>query len=504
MRYCLVVIGLALSVLIGACTTASEDATPQAQVYQEPAEVQELNDSLEAYATAFGGGEIEGYEAIFAHFIEKYPSSTPLHRENQNGMDSFDKSDEKIAFYRDLHDKNPDLPMNNYLLGRALAGPETAQYFQRAVELDSNFFWGHFGLAYTLLTAEPPDTAAAVAAYRKCSVINPSQPLPYRQLANLYADQGNYDQALEAVARLIVTSPDDATPHMMMSEIYNDKGDVAAAEQVLINYATANPDDRRVRSNLINLYEETERWADALVYRHELLQTARDVGESTFGLAKTYASMDMVDSALGYVNKAIDAGFANYRRLTSTPDLEPIRTLEGYATAVVRIKENVAVAQQERLAAQQQGATERKEETLAKKLDLPAPEFALVDLQGNTIALQDLRGKIVVLDFWATWCGPCRLTMPLLQEFVDEKSAEVKFFSVNVWESDTSKVRPFLAEYGYDFNVLFGGMQLPDEYGVTGIPTLFVIDKEGVIRFKHIGYSPFADQELYWQTEALL
>ncbi|MFH2056430.1 MAG: redoxin family protein [bacterium] len=503
-RYLIIVTGLALMLLAAACSTPSKDAAPQAAVYTEPIEVQELNDSLEAYAAATQGGDIDGYRAILEHFVAKYPNSTAMHRELQNGLDGFDLSAEKIAYYQDLLAQNPDSPMANYLLGRALSGPEAMPYFEKAVELDDNYFWGHFGLAYSYLSAEMPDTAAAIAEYQKCSEIEPSQPLPYRQLAGIYSDRGQYDQALEVTGKLMVTSPDDVTPYLMMSEYYTDQGDMAAAEQLLVDYAKAHVDNRRVRTELVDLYEKSERWADALVYRHELLQDARDLGEVTFELAKTYVKAGMVDSAVTYVDRAIDAGFANLRRLTSTPDLEPVRKLKTYVTALEKIKANVQKAREERKTMQAEGAEERKAESLADRLDTPAPEFSLVNLKGETVNLADLRGKVVVLDFWATWCGPCRMTMPLLQDFVDQKPAQVEFFSVNVWEQDTSLVRPFLAEYGYNFKVLFGGMQLPDEYGVTGIPTLFVIDKDGMIRYKHIGYSPYADQQLAWQTEALL
>ena len=94
--------------------------------------------------------------------------------------------------------------------------------------------------------------------------------------------------------------------------------------------------------------------------------------------------------------------------------------------------------------------------------------------------------------------------MPLLQKFYAKRKNDIHYYAVNVWEDDTTKVRPFLAKYGYEFNNLFGSAATASDFGVSGIPTLFVIDGDGVIRFKHIGYTPDADQQLGWQLDALL
>ena len=96
------------------------------------------------------------------------------------------------------------------------------------------------------------------------------------------------------------------------------------------------------------------------------------------------------------------------------------------------------------------------------------------------------------------------MTMPLLQDFLERKPEGVEVVSMDVWEDDTSLVRPFLADFGYTFNVLYGDRQVANDYEVTGIPTLVIIDKDGVIRFRHVGYDPGADQKLFWQTEELL
>lgn len=128
----------------------------------------------------------------------------------------------------------------------------------------------------------------------------------------------------------------------------------------------------------------------------------------------------------------------------------------------------------------------------------PVPDFTLQKLDGSgEITLSDLKGKIVILDFWATWCPPCKAGLPLLNEFDTEQSSDlVKVYAVNVWERGSEKevleiVNDFWKDNKYKTSVLLGShdSNLTKNFGVTGIPTTFVIDMNGNIYDKHIGYS---------------
>ncbi len=118
----------------------------------------------------------------------------------------------------------------------------------------------------------------------------------------------------------------------------------------------------------------------------------------------------------------------------------------------------------------------------------PAPEWNLSDSDGNMVSLESLRGNVVVIDFWATWCGPCKVVMPDIQS-LHEKYADqpVMIFGVNVWESGDAAA--FMQENAFTYGLLLEGDAVAEEYKVSGIPTLYVIDQEGNIAFAQVGSS---------------
>ena len=140
-------------------------------------------------------------------------------------------------------------------------------------------------------------------------------------------------------------------------------------------------------------------------------------------------------------------------------------------------------------------ATEKLQAELQKQMqDLPAPDFSLEDLDGNTISLADLKGKTFVLDFWATWCGPCISSFPAMKRARElyQNDDSVEFFFVNTWQKEDDKksnAQNFIVDKKYPFHVL---LDLNDAvvaaYKVRGIPTKFIVDKNGRIRFTKIGF----------------
>lgn len=132
-------------------------------------------------------------------------------------------------------------------------------------------------------------------------------------------------------------------------------------------------------------------------------------------------------------------------------------------------------------------------------LNETAPSFALLDLDGNKVDIKDLKGKVVVADFWATWCGPCIASFPAMQKMVNKYKAEdkVRFVFINTWENAEDKKKnaaDFIAKSKYNFQVLMDNEdKVVQQFKVEGIPTKFVIDGNGVIRFKSVGFNASED-----------
>ncbi len=118
----------------------------------------------------------------------------------------------------------------------------------------------------------------------------------------------------------------------------------------------------------------------------------------------------------------------------------------------------------------------------------PAMDFRLRTLDGTDLGLEDFRGKAVLLNFWATWCGPCTLEMPIFNRYAQDFKDDLTVLGVNMQES-TSVVQEFIHSNGIQYPILLDEQaEVARRYQVTGLPTTYVIDQHGMILAVHVGY----------------
>jgi peroxiredoxin len=131
-----------------------------------------------------------------------------------------------------------------------------------------------------------------------------------------------------------------------------------------------------------------------------------------------------------------------------------------------------------------------------------APNFTLKDADGRTVKLSDYKGKVVLLNFWATWCGPCKIEIPWFVDFEQKyKDRGFAVLGVSMDDDGWSAVKPYITDKKLNYRVLLGNDTVGDQYGgVDSLPTTFLLDRNGKVAATHIGLVSKSD----YQNEILL
>ena len=147
---------------------------------------------------------------------------------------------------------------------------------------------------------------------------------------------------------------------------------------------------------------------------------------------------------------------------------------------------------------------DRTRALLAPLHGTPAPDFTLNDLDGAPVSLKDFRGKVLVVNFWATWCPPCRVEMPSMQRaWAAFQNEGIIFLGIDIGESE-DRVVQFMADLGLDFPVLLDTEStVTNAWPVKGLPTTVVVDPQGRMVYRAIGAREWDDEGIVKQLRAL-
>lgn len=145
------------------------------------------------------------------------------------------------------------------------------------------------------------------------------------------------------------------------------------------------------------------------------------------------------------------------------------------------------------------------EKTEIKNTETAALEFSVKDENGKIITTSQLKGKVIFINFWASWCPPCRAEFPSIQKFYDKYKSDsnVVFLTVNL-DDDLAAGKMYLKKENFSIPFLVPESNIPNEYYNGSLPTTVVLDKKGLIRLHHAGMADYSKASFYEQIDELL
>ncbi len=311
---------------------------------------------------------------------------------------------------------------------------------------------------------------------------DPSVPHPaiLSRYLNYYIDQKDYDTALELA---------QIKAEMSMKELENPEGDRPENLTAKEWKESRESDLGYSLFSLAQAQSKSEMNAEALVSAEKAVNLTKNEDAEVNSLyAELLIENSKYEEGLESLKGFIAAGHSNnsMKDLLKTAYNKVNGNEDGLESLISKLEEQALAGM----------FAELKE----KMINEPAPEFELTDIDGNTVASADLKGKTIVVDFWATWCGPCRNSFPGMKQAVEKfaDNENVEFLFVNSWERVDNKLENaanFIKENNYPFHVLMDTENtVITSFKVSGIPTKFVIGPDGNIRFKAIGFDGNTDK----------
>lgn len=431
--------------------------------------------------------------------------SVDEHRELQNYWQSFDR-EACLAHYKRLAKANPANAEYGYLAIRLLENNKEESY--KLLEKHPRLYWG-YRLVALAFTADMQDPA--------------------------YAETLDYAKATGHLDRGITEFPEDDYLLLAQAYRYRAENDLQKA----LNYIAKLKDPNTIQSNYYFIYDLCVQSKNAQVYgsiMDTLLNSsiaAREIdseqakqsrllfmlafvkdsaglieleryasqnpalmknGEALLYMADTNLEYDDSERAVEYLRQAVAMGALQYPEMKNYSKNTALKSSPAWESLLLQSK-----------SAWEADAPRRAADLLQSRSTISAANWEMKDLNGFIHNFADLRGQVVILDFWAQWCGPCKLAMPPLSKWVQTEMPEgVKVYSVNVIENDYNKAKDYFRENEFAMEYLEGNSDIEAAYKVTAIPHIVVIDKQGNIAWEQVGFSYDLEEKLSIWAEHLL
>jgi thiol-disulfide isomerase/thioredoxin len=402
---------------------------------------------------------------LIKKFRRKYPKSVVIHQIYQDYFKRLTQRERKelISEYEKLMNNNPKNPMFYYLYGRALNNSSSLKYFKKSIQLNKNYYWGYISLGYYYSNiVKQPNYKKAIEYFYKAIKIDNSNPAGFLNLAGIYEKQGNIDNAGEMYELLLICDPDNNYYFEKSLERYFLKGNYEKAINLLENRIKKYPEKRFIHL-LGQLYYQEKNYKKCIKYLSQITRDEREINYTAHAmLCIAYAQIGKKEKALDSFEKALLSPNLYFNEeIFNRKEFDLIRNEPRFKKAIKDLKEKYGI-------------------------DKPAKDFSLIALKGEKIKLKELKGKVVLLDFWATWCEPCIREMPFLKKLYKEfKGKDFAFIGLNL-DENKDDVEKFIKKEGIEWPQIWIRQEptnnILKSYQVKALPSTFLIDKRGILR----------------------